>query len=157
MNEFRITGLDPTQFQAYFGQPDDRLARLGARRFVVDRTPGFPDRVELRDLQIGETAILLNYQHLDVDSPYRSSHAIFVREFATKPYDRVNQVPAVLERRLLSVRAFDAQGMMTDAEVLEGAILRSWILRAFCDPSVAFIDVHNAKRGCFAARVQRAK
>lgn len=156
MSSFRITGLDPEKFKDLFGKTDEELAQTGARRVVADATPGFPDRIEMRDLHVGETAILVNYMHLDAPSPYRSSHAIYVREGATRAYDAVDEVPDVLRRRLLSVRAFEEGAMMTNADVIDGTDLKDWITRSFEDQSVAFIDVHNAKPGCFAARVQRA-
>jgi hypothetical protein len=157
MSTFRITGLDPAPFSHLYGKTGDELAALGARRYIVDQTPGFPDRIELRDLNVGEKALLVNYAHLDhAGSPYRSSHAVFVREGATVPYDAFDAIPDVLRRRLLSVRAFDADAMMRDADVIDGDRLRNWIVAAFDDRAVDFIDVHNAKPGCFAARVRRA-
>jgi hypothetical protein len=157
MSTFRITGLDPEQFSNLFGKSDEELAALGARRYVVDETPGFPDRIEMRDLDVGECAILVNYAHLDeAGSPYRSSHAIFVRDGATAAYDAIDEIPEVLVRRQLSVRAFDKDTMMVDADVIDGSRLRDWIATALDDGTVDFIDVHNAKRGCFAARVRRA-
>ncbi len=64
-------------------------------------------------------------------------------------------IPEQLRIRLLSVRAFDADGMMIDAQVLEGAGLDAQIERMFTDPRAAYLHVHNARRGCFAARVDR--
>lgn len=157
MDTFRITGLNPDAFRHLFGKSDDQLAALGARRYVVDATPGFPDRIEMRDLEIGERALLANYTHLDhAGSPYRSSHAIYVREEATDAYDEIDEIPEVLRRRLLSVRAFDDDAMMVDGDVIDGTKLRDWIGASFDDGRVDFIDVHYAKRGCFAARVRRA-
>jgi hypothetical protein len=157
MNTFRITGLDPAPFSHLFGKSDEALAALGARRYVVDETPGYPDRVEMRDLAVGETALLVNYTHLDeAGSPYRSSHAVFVREGATAAYDETGEIPEVLRRRLLSVRAFDKKAMMVAADVIDGTALRDWIAATFENGAVDFIDVHNAKPGCFAARVRRA-
>jgi hypothetical protein len=156
MSSFRITGLQPAQFAEYFGKTDEALSALGALRYVVDETPGFPDRIEMRDLEVGETAILLNYVHMDKPSPYRASHAIFIREGAREAYDRVEEIPEVMSSRLLSVRSFTADGMMLDAEVLPGSELREWIASAFADSAVDFIDVHNAKRGCFSGRISRA-
>jgi hypothetical protein len=109
----------------------------------------------MRDLEIGETAILLNYEHMDKPSPYRSSHAIFVREGGAEAYDRIDEIPEVMRTRLLSVRSFSADGMMLDADVLSGTGLREWIEQSFADRTVEFIDVHNAKRGCFSGRVIR--
>jgi hypothetical protein len=156
MDSFRIAGLQPTLFAEYFAKTDDELTAVGARRYVVDERPGFPDRIEMRDLEIGETAILLNYEHMDKPSPYRSSHAIFIREGAGEAYDRVDEIPEVMRSRLLSVRSFTADGMMLDAEVLPGAELRDWITESLADRAVDFIDVHNAKRGCFSGRITRA-
>jgi hypothetical protein len=157
MPTFRITGLDPGNFSSLFGKGDRELAALGARRRVVDAKPGYPDRVEMRDLEIGETTLLVNYTHLEhPGSPYRSSHAVYVREGATVAYDAVDEIPEVLRRRLLSVRAFDRHAMMLDADVIDGNALRAWIASAFENGAVDFIDVHNAKPGCFAARVRRA-
>jgi hypothetical protein len=156
MNTFRITGLDPQPFLVLYGKPDEELAVLGARRYIVTEKPGYPDRVEMRDLEVGESALLVNYAHIDdAGSPYRSSHAVFVREGATEAYDRTGEIPEVLLRRLLSVRAFDHNAMMVAADVIDGSNLRTWIASTFADTAVEFIDVHNAKPGCFAARVRR--
>lgn len=117
---FRITGLSPEPFRHLFGLADDDLQRLGVKRYVVDTSPGYPDRIEMRDAEPGETVLLLNHVSQPADTPYRASHAIFVREGATQAYDAVDEVPPVMRRRLLSLRTFDAGGMMRDADVVEG-------------------------------------
>jgi hypothetical protein len=150
-----MTGLDPSRFAHLFGKSDEELAALGARRYVVDRKPGYPERIEMRDLEVGETALLVNFTHLDADSPYRASHAVWVREGATTAYDAIDEIPEVLRSRLLSVRAFDRSAMMITADVIDGNDLRGWIVSTLDDASVDFIDVHYAKPGCFATRVQR--
>jgi hypothetical protein len=153
---FRITGLSPEPFRHLFGLADDELERLGVKRYVVDKTPGYPDRIEMRDAEPGETVLLLNHVCQPADTPYRASHAIFVREGATRAYDAVDEVPAVMRTRLLSLRAFDAQGMMRDADVVEGSGIEAVIERLFADPAVDCIHVHNAKPGCYAGRIDRA-
>src|SRR5579871_4901998 len=102
MASYRITGLSPEPFVHLYGLDDAALAVRGAKRYIVDETPGFPDRIEMRDLEPGELAILVNYTHQDAATPYRSSHAIFVREGATESYDRTNAIPAVMFGRPLS-------------------------------------------------------
>ena len=109
----------------------------------------------LADAEPGQDLLLLNYEHLPVDTPYRSRHAIFVRDGAADAARFVDEVPEQLSRRLLSVRAFDGTGMMTDADVIEGIELDSLIRQMFADPAVGYLHVHNAKRGCFAAEVRR--
>src|SRR5664280_3247991 len=89
---FRITGLSPEPFQPLFGLPDDELARQAAKRYVADKPQAFPCRVEMRDAAPGETVLLLNHVYQPADTPYRASHAIFVREGAAVTYDRVNAV-----------------------------------------------------------------
>jgi hypothetical protein len=79
-----------------------------------------------------------------------------VREKAVEARPRINEVPEVLARRLLSLRAYDTQGMMLSADVVQGREIRPVIEAMFADPSVAYIHAHNAKPGCFAARIDRA-
>lgn len=153
---FRITGLSPEPFRHLFGLADDDLQRLGVKRYVVDTSPGFPDRIEMRDAEPGETVLLLNHVSQPADTPYRASHAIFVREGATQAYDAVDEVPPVMRRRLLSLRAFDAGGMMRDADVVEGTGIEPVIARFFADPAVSYIHVHNARQGCYSGRIDRA-
>lgn len=152
---FRITGLDPKPFHHLYGLSDEVLATLGVRRMVVDSNPGFPDRIELRDLDIGEKVLLLNYMHQPADTPYRSSHAIFVREGATKTLDVMDEVPEVIRRRLISLRAFSWDGDMLDADVIEGQEIDHTINMFFENPDVSYLHAHYAKRGCFAARITR--
>jgi hypothetical protein len=153
---FRITGLKPDAFIPLYGLSDAELAARGVRRQKVDTDPGFPDRVELRDIEVGGHALLLNYMHQPADTPFRATHAIFVREGATQTYDRVDDVPDVMRRRLLSVRAFDANDMMIAADVTEGAALDALIARLFGDSNAAYLHAHYARQGCFAARIDRA-
>jgi hypothetical protein len=150
-----ISGLPLEAFQPLFGLDDADLAARGVVRMTVTAKPGFPCRITLADAEPGETVLLLNHEHQPAATPYRSTHAIFVREAAEGTQVVRDAVPECLAGRLLSVRAFDADGMMTDAEVLEGAELEPLIARMFEDPAVAYLHVHNARRGCFAARVDR--
>jgi hypothetical protein len=86
--DYRITGLDPREFVHLVPLDDAALARARALRRVCDSRPGFPCRVSLEDARPGERVLLVNYEHLPVDSPYRASHAIYVREGATSPSTR---------------------------------------------------------------------
>ena len=156
MMSFRITGLAPDPFLALFGLPDEELVAHGAKRYRVDGTPGYPDRIEMRDAEPGESLLLLNYTHQPAASPYRSSHAIFVREGATRAYDEVGVVPRVLRTRPLSLRAFDDSGMMVDADLIDGERAEQLIEKLFADPRAAYIHAHYARRGCYAGRIDRA-
>jgi Protein of unknown function (DUF1203) len=153
---FRITGLSPEPFLPLYGLDEAALAARGVLRCQVDKSPGFPDRIEMRDGEPGETVLLLNHECQPADTPYRATHAIFVREGATQTYDEVGVVPEVLRRRLLSLRGFDARGMMLDADVVEGTDAEAAILRLLDNPAIDYIHAHNAKRGCYAGRIARA-
>jgi hypothetical protein len=153
---FRIIGLDPTPFRHLFGLPDQALERLNVKRVVADAKPGYPDRVELRDAEPGETLLLLNYLHQPAETPYKASHAIFVREGPVTAYDRVDETPDCLRLRPISLRAFDSSGMMVDADLASGREVEAAIERLLENPAANYIHAHYAKRGCYAARIDRA-
>ena len=153
---FRITGLDPAPFRRFYGLTDEELATLGVKRATADAKPGFPDRVELRDAEPGERVLLLNYVHQPADTPYKASHAIFVREGAERTYEGVDETPECLRIRPISLRAFDATGMMVDADLASGREVEAAIRRLLENPLAAYIHAHYAKRGCYAARIDRA-
>lgn len=153
---FRISGLDPAPFAPLFGLSDAQLAEAGARRVLVDAMPGVPDRIELRDLEPGETAILLNHVHQPADTPYRASHAIFVREGAAVAWSTKDEVPEVLRRRMISLRAFDAKGDIVGAELVDGRELEGAIDRQLAQPDADYLHAHYAAYGCYAARIDRA-
>jgi hypothetical protein len=54
---FRISGLSPEQFQPLFGLPEQELASLGIKRYIVDSKPGFPDRIEMKDAELGQSML----------------------------------------------------------------------------------------------------
>lgn len=152
---FRIHGLAPQPFQCLLALSDAELAQRGVKRMRVDECPGFPCRVSLEDAPIGETVLLLHWEHLQTVSPYRASGPIFVRENAHAPAEFTDAVPEQLRRRLLSVRAYDGDDMMRAAEVLQGDTLETQIKTYFADPSIRYLHVHNARPGCFACRIDR--
>jgi hypothetical protein len=154
---FRITGLKFAEFASFIALPEDQLPEHNARRVVADRAPGFPCRVSLIDALPGERVLLVNYEHLPVTSPYRSRHAIYVRECARDACLGLDEVPQVMQHRLLSVRAFTAEGMMVDADVAEGRQQLVPLIEKLLSPAdVAYLHVHNARAGCYAGRVDRA-
>ena len=152
---FRITGLSPEPFQPLFALSDADLAARGAVRRIADRRPGFPCRISLTDAEPGQEVILTHFEHHAVASPFRASHAIYVRR-GEQRYDAVDQVAEQLRLRLLSVRAFDRAGMLVDANVVDGHELEAVIARLLGDPRADYLHVHYARPGCYAARIDRA-
>ena len=152
---FRISGLSPEPFRHLYGLSNEQLEREGVKRYVADKRPGFPDRIEMRDADIGQRLLLLNHVCQPADTPYRATHAIFIREGAEETYDRIDEVPEVMRIRLLSLRAYDLSDMMVDADVVDGREIETIIGRLFGNAQVAYIHVHNAKRGCYSGRIER--
>ena len=153
---FQIHALAADQFSHLFDLSDAELSAMDARRVTADSAPGFPCRVSLTDAAVGETLILLNYQHIPNGSPYAASHAIYVRQGAGQAELKVGRVPDVLAHRLLSVRGFDGQMIMQDADVVAGHDLHNALIRLFENPNISEVHIHNAKQGCFAAKATRA-
>jgi hypothetical protein len=151
---YRISGLDPEPYRYLFGLSDKELANHGIVRMTVD-SPTFPCRVSLTDRAIGETVLLLNHVSHDVANPYRASHAIFVTESDEEPAIYVDEVPPVFEKRVLSLRGFDKDGMMAAALLTQPGEADAGIRQLFENPAIEMIHAHNATRGCFSAKIER--
>jgi hypothetical protein len=150
---FRIQGLPAEQFAPLFALSDDALRQRGAVRTIADGPR--PCRVSLTDAKPGDELILVNYEHHAVASPYRMRFAIYVRA-GEQTFDAVDTVPEQLRKRTLAVRGFDSKAMMTGWELIEGVKLEEAIERQFANPRTAYLHVHFAAPGCYAASVARA-
>lgn len=153
---FQVSALPREPFAPFFELDDEQLRARGAKRYVADRSPGFPCRVSLRDAEPGERVVLVPFWHQHADTPYRASGPIFVREAARQVSPGVNEVPELLRLRPLSVRAYDVDALLIAADIVDGRDLESVILRLFEDPAVRYLHVHFAKPGCYACRIDRA-
>jgi hypothetical protein len=156
MNSFRLMGLSSERFSALFALSDAELAARNARRVFATTKPGFPCRVSLSDADIGEELLLLPFEHQAENTPYRSSGPIFVRKAAVQANLEAGIIPDYVGTRLMSVRAYDTAHLMSDAVVCEGSKVRATIEAMFNQENVAYIHLHNAKRGCFSCAVERA-
>lgn len=152
---FVVTGLSAEPYTHLYGLSDQELNEYGVYRYAADISPGFPDRVEMRDAELGETLLLVNHASMDRDTPYKTSHAIFVLEGAQESYRSQNTIPQVMHRRLLSLRAFDASGMMLGAELAQGDAISDVADRFLDNPAVDSIHAHYALRGCYAGLIKR--
>ena len=151
---FTVHGLSPEPFLPLYGLGDAELRQRRARRVIADGS-GFPERIEMRDAEPGDTLLLVNFEHQPADTPYRSSHAVYVREGATERWSGAH-LPEVMRKRLLSLRGFSIDGSMIDADVVEGRAVEPVIERLLGDPAVVYIHAHYARPGCYAARIDRA-
>ena len=149
-----VRGLDPKPFEPFFGLSDEALAERGIVRMTVN-SPTFPCRVSLTDRAVGEKVLLLNHMSHDVANPYRATHAIFVTETEQQPAEYVDRIPPVFEKRVLSLRGFDKNGMMEDAILTQPGEADAGIRKLFANPNIETIHAHNATRGCFSAKIER--
>ncbi|WP_417230794.1 DUF1203 domain-containing protein [Brevundimonas sp.] len=151
-----IEALPLAPFAPLFALSDEELIAVGARRIVADSPHSAPCRVSLVDADPGDRLILAHHIHLDVPaSPYRAGGPVFVRETAVQAAPVTGAIPDLLGRRLLSARVYDADGMMIDADVVEGTALDARLRRWLADPVTAQVQLHTARRGCYLARAVR--
>lgn len=151
---YHISGLDPAPFRHLHVLSDAELVANNIRRVRVEEKPGAPCRISLADAEIGEYVLLLNHEHQPAVTPYRQQGPIFVRETEHR-FEMRDVTPPALAIRLLSLRGFDAEGMMIEADIVEGVQAPLLIERLFENPQVAYIHAHYARRGCFAALIER--
>lgn len=156
MTTFQLAGIEHKPFAPLFGLSDAELASRGIVRQFADSDHGFPCRVSLEDAAAGDELLLLHYLHHPVSSPYRASGPIYVRRGQTRRVLAPGQVPDYVTRRLISIRAYDAEHMMVAADVVAGADTAHALVQLFTDPAVSYAQLHNARQGCFSCHVRRA-
>jgi hypothetical protein len=152
---FIVSGLPLEMFEPLFGLDDAALAEHGALRVVAD-DGRYPCRVNLENAPLGQSLLLVNYQHQDAATPYRSSYAIYVNEAARETCQLRDALPPVLRSRPIALRAFDSAGMLVGCELALNDDVEAVIGRQFANPAAAYLHAHNAAPGCFAARIDRA-
>jgi hypothetical protein len=152
---FRCIALPADEFAPLFGLDDAGLAARGARRLVAGG-PGYPCRLTLDDAAPGDAVLLVHHTHVPAPSPYHAGGPVFVREHARSAAFEAGTVPPALRRRLLSVRAYDADDLIIDADVVDGTQLEPLVTRMLAARRAACLRVHYARYGCYAARIERA-
>jgi hypothetical protein len=153
---FILKSLNDQDFSVFFEMTDAELYKISAKRMIVDEFPGFPCRVSLQDAALNEEVILLPYQHHKTNSPYQASGPIFVRKIAKTANLERNEIPKMFHHRLLSLRGYDKNGLMKDADVIEGKNLKEKINQLFENENIDYIHIHNSRPGCYNCLVERA-
>jgi hypothetical protein len=154
---FQIVPLSRGVFAPLFELSDAALGARRAMRVRADAKPGFPCRISLEDAEPGEELLLVNFEHQSAESPFRSSHAVYVRPDALEAELPPNALPGYFVGRTISLRAFDRRGMIIGAELVEGEHTAPAIEALFAaSPAAAYLHAHFAKYGCYACRIDRA-
>lgn len=155
MSHWQLHGLDPAPFAPLFALDDAALAGRGMVRQFADSTPGFPCRVGLEDAAVGDELLLLPFEHHAADSPYRSSGPIYVRRGSARRMLPPGVVPPYVSSRLISLRAYDGRGMMVEGLVSDGTAVAAELDRLFDTAGVRYVQLHNARRGCYSCEARR--
>ena len=150
---YSIAGLDPAPFAPLFAAASLSPAR-GVRLFAANGT-GFPCRVSLQDAREGEPLLLVNHVSHDVAGPFRASHAIYVREGASRAAPVRDRVPAMIDRRTIGLRGFDGAGMMRAPSLAMPGEADRAIRELLSNIDIACIHAHIAAHGCFLAAIER--
>jgi hypothetical protein len=156
MMSFQVQALARALFQPFFTMDEAQLAIHRARRVIADKPLAYPCRVSLCDAAEGESLLLLPFAHHQVDTPYQASGPIFVRENSVVAVLAPNQLPKEMETRQMSVRAYDAEGMIKTAEVVKGEQLVLRLQQMLQVESIAYVHLHYAGYGCYACKVVRS-
>jgi hypothetical protein len=151
---YRIEGLAREAFAPLFALGDEELAERQARR-VRAEGGGYPCRIGLEEAEEGESLILVNHVSQEAPTPFRASHAIYVREAAGAPPIYRDEVPPMLDTRILGLRGFDHEGMLRGAVLAMPGEADGRIRELLGRPEVASIHAHTAALGCFLAKVER--
>ncbi len=153
--DFQVSSLRASEFSDLFIMTAEQLQSHGISVKNVEKKPGYPCRISLKDAEIGEKVLLLSYAHHQVNGGYRASGPIFIRMGAVDRQYEKNSLPLMLKQRQLSVRAYDQQGFMIATRVVQGSVLAKTITDLFSDTLVAYLQVHNAGPGCFNCQINR--
>lgn len=152
---YRIAGLRPELFSSLIGADAATLAAHRAVRVTAGGKPGYPCRITLEDAEAGESLILLHHVSHDAATPFRASHAIYVREGAAAAAEYRDTLPPFFAGRPLSLRGFDACGMLHAARLAMPGEAEGAIRALLDDPAVEQVHAHHAAYGCFLARITR--
>jgi len=147
---YRIAGLDPAAFA-----DSEQMIAAGAIRVTADKPNAFPCRITLEDAEPGESLLLLNHLSADVATPFRASHAIYIREGAREASLYADVMPAFISSRATSLRGFDAAGMMREAFLAAPGEADAGTRRLLERKEISHVDIHTAAWGCFLARAER--
>ena len=153
--DFQVINIQNASIAHLFQLSEKEREEKGIVKLIADEKPGYPCRVSLEDAEVGEELWAFNYKHHDVNSPYKSSGPVFVRVNAIEANISRNEIPIILNHRLLSLRIYDYKTMMIDARTIEGKYLRETIQDLFTNKAAKYIQVHNSSPGCYNCQINR--
>jgi len=156
MSPYRCIGLSTADADRYRASAVDDFG-YSIRR--LDAQDSYPCRHCLREATAAHGMLLLSHQAPKPKSVYGHATAIFLCAQECQRFDAPDTVPDIVRNRHVSLRAFDAQGMMLyDAnELVPGSGHDAAIRRILGRDDVAYVNAHTAKAGCLLCHIERAR
>jgi hypothetical protein len=151
MSSLAFSALSPTLIE----QARAAALAAGAVAQAADSSP-FPVRCCLTDASADEGVLLLSLQPPCADSPYTAASPVYVHSHRCGGYRADGSVPEMLRSRLLSLRGYDRNHMITGTEVVQGDRLEAAAGRLLATAATAYLFVHFAGPGCYACRIDAA-
>jgi len=123
---------------------------------IVDAPTGYPCRITLEEARRGERVLLFRHRPFASDGPYAEEGPVFARlESPPAQLGQCELPPFLANRKLVSVKRYDARHAIAGAEVVNPEECGLAISRALDDQEVAYVHVRNAGYGCFLFRADR--
>ncbi|MEN7551083.1 DUF1203 domain-containing protein [Rapidithrix thailandica] len=152
---FQVEAIDVSEINHLFQLGEEELSNFGAEWKTVNRATGYPCRVSLQESPMGEEVLLFAFKHHPVSSPYQASGPVFVRKNVETARLKPNELPAMLQSRLLSLRGYNRKGNLEESRTVEGKQLRGYLEEVFENQNVKYIHIHNSGAGCYMCNVKR--
>lgn len=145
--------------------PADELDRMRARGadeagnaftpFVTYEPDGSPLRCCLRMARTGEAIAVIAYAPPGTAGAYREVGPVFVHAEPCDGYRKPGTWPAEFRDRKQVLRAYDEQGRIADALVIDASDAETGLARLFADPATAVVHSRNVAYGCFMFAIRR--
>ena len=153
---WQVKNIEQEICDRMFRMSNQELQQNNAVKRIIKEPFSAPCRLTLTDMNPGDEAILFNYFHHNVDSPYRAMGPVFVKCNSKKCKLSTNTLPEiVLPQRRFSIRSFDVNSMTIDAEIVLGENFRSYVDEKFQNKDVNYLQIHFAAYGCWAFDIFR--
>lgn len=155
ISNFRCVPIETKIAEAIRSQTKDISGNV--IRNVPSGETGSPCRHCLDSSAPGEVVRLASYELPRPKGLYWTPSPIFVHATACRRYDRVNHIPEIVRKSLVSLRSYDAdhQCIYDLGVVVDGAQAEIPLRRALADARTRFVNIHTAKPGCLLCTVDR--
>ncbi len=121
----------------------------------VEDTGGSPVRCCLRLSRAGERIALIAYRPPGTAGAYAEVGPVFVHADPCAGYPADGGWPPEFRDRRQVLRAYDAQGRIADALVVDAAEAETGIAKLFADPAHVVVHSRNVGYGCYMFAVSR--